>query len=168
VLSDGRFVRYLILQPASTDTDPLVCTLHTAHLDEISHFEAISYVWGVPVKCQQITCNGRIIRITANLHDALCQVRLTDRTRILWADSICINQADPKEQGDQVSLMAHIYRKSNCTLICLGVSDHVHKPIVADLVADIDHMNIPALERTSSSRHCPQICLRPFSASVRN
>ena len=138
--TDGRIVRYLILQPASTDTDPLVCTLHTAHLDEIPHFEALSYVCGIPVKNKQITCNGKAIRITANLHDALCQVRLTNTPRTLWADSICINQADPKEQGDQVSLMAHIYKKSNCTLICLGVSERVHALAVVDLVADIDDM----------------------------
>lgn len=139
-LPDGHFFRYLVLQPASADTDPLVCTLYTAYLYETPHFEAVSYVWGIPVKSKPITCNGKVTHITANLHDALCQVRLADKPRTLWVDSICINQADPKERGHQVSLMQHIYKRSSCTLICLGVSGHVHAPIVAALVADIDYM----------------------------
>ncbi|KAI9736117.1 MAG: hypothetical protein M1818_006293 [Claussenomyces sp. TS43310] len=136
----GLFFRYLVLQPASADTDPLVCTLYTAHLHEIPHFEAISYVWGISVKNKLISCNGKVIHITANLHDALCQVRLADKPRTLWVDSICINQANPKEQGHQVSLMKHIYKKSNCTLICLGASSYIHAPMVAALVADVDYM----------------------------
>jgi hypothetical protein len=139
-LPDGHFFRYLILQPSSIDTGPLVCTLYTAYLYETPHFEAISYVWGILVKNQPITCNSKVIYITANLHDALCQVRLRDKPRTLWADSICINQADLKEQGHQVSLMKHIYNESNCTLICLDASGHAHAPRVAALVADIDYM----------------------------
>ncbi|KAH6889168.1 heterokaryon incompatibility protein-domain-containing protein [Thelonectria olida] len=140
VLQDKHFIRYLILQPSSLNSDPLVCTLHTAHLDDIPRFEAMSYVWGTPAKNQSVTCDGKVIRITANLHDALRQVRFEDKLRTLWVDSICINQADPKEQGHQVSLMERIYRKASCTLICLGTSDRVHAPAVADLVTGVDRM----------------------------
>lgn len=139
-LPDGPFIRYLILHPAAADTDPLACTLRTAHLDEIPHFEAISYVWGAPVKDQPITCNGDVTHITANLRDALRRVRLPDRPRTLWADSICINQANPQEQGRQVSLMGRIYKKSSCTLVCLGRSDYAHAPVVADLMAEVNSM----------------------------
>ena len=138
-LPGAHFARYLVLQPGSADSDPLVCTLHTSHLDQIPPFEAISYVWGTPFKNQSITCHGKVIRITINLCEALRQVRLAYKPRTLWMDSICINQADRKEQGHQVSLMGQIYKKSHRTLICLGVSNHVHARIVADLVADIDH-----------------------------
>ena len=139
-LPDGRFARYLILQPGSTVADPLSCTLHTAHLDEFPSFEAVSYVWGIPIRNRAITCNGKVIRITTNLDDALRQVRLTEKPRALWVDSVCINQADPKEKGYQVSLMEQVYKKSSCTLICLGASDHVHAPVTADLVADVDNL----------------------------
>lgn len=139
-LPSRRSARYIFLQPANKHDDPLACTLHTAHLDAFPHFEAISHVWGTPVKNRSITCNGKVVRITPNLFDALLQVRSTDKPRTLWVDSICINQANPKEQAHQVSLMNHIYKQSNCTLICLGVSDNVHAHIVADLVAEIDHM----------------------------
>ncbi|RKL08557.1 hypothetical protein BFJ70_g16789 [Fusarium oxysporum] len=139
-LPDGRFARYLTLQPASSDTDPLVCSLYASKLGEFPPFEAISYVWGIPVKNRPITCNGKVIRITANLFDALRQVRFTNKPRTLWVDSICINQTDAEERGHQVSLMGQIYKESSCTLICLSVSGHVHAPIVADLVADVDFM----------------------------
>ncbi|KAK4107637.1 HET-domain-containing protein, partial [Canariomyces notabilis] len=56
-----------------------------------------------------INCNGGVAYIMPNLRDALRQVRLPDRPRRLWVDSICINQANPQEQGRQVSLMGLIY-----------------------------------------------------------
>ncbi|KAL2197096.1 heterokaryon incompatibility protein-domain-containing protein [Corynascus similis CBS 632.67] len=139
-LPDGPFIRYLILHPASADTDPLACTLRTTHIDETPHFEAISYVWGVPVKNQPLICNGKVSYITANLRDALRQVRLPDRSRTLWADSICINQEDSQEQGHQISLMGRIYGESSCTLVCLGTASRAHAPIVADLLADVNRM----------------------------
>lgn len=140
LLPDGPFIRYLILHPAGADTDPLACTIRTAHVDEIPPFEAISYVWGVPVKDHRINCNGGVTHITANLRDALRRVRLPDRPRTLWVDSICINQANSQEQGRQVSLMGLIYKKSSRTLICLGRSDHAHASAVADLVAEVNSM----------------------------
>ncbi|KAK8000503.1 hypothetical protein PG990_013103 [Apiospora arundinis] len=130
--------RYLLLQPANITIEPLVCTLHSTHLNEFPTFEAISYVWGTPFKNQPMTCNGKDISITANLSAALRQIRPANEPRTLWVDSICINQADPEEQGHQVSLMEEIYKKSNCTLICLGGSDHDHATIVAGLVKDVD------------------------------
>lgn len=51
-----------------------------------------------------------------------------------------VHQSAPKERGHQVSLMQRIYSRSDCTVICLGVSDRDHAPIVADLVADVDCM----------------------------
>ncbi|KAH7067481.1 heterokaryon incompatibility protein-domain-containing protein [Paraphoma chrysanthemicola] len=138
-LQDRFSARHLILQPASTTSEPLVCTLHSAHLSEFPPFEAISYVWGTLVKNQPMICNGKDIRITANLAAALIQIRLKNEPRTLWVDSICINQADPEELGYQVSLMGEIYKKSTCTLICLGPSDHGHASIVEGLVTDVDY-----------------------------
>lgn len=139
-LPNARSARYMTLRPASSDNDPLVCSLYTAKLNQFPPYEAISYVWGTPSKDRSITCDGRIIRITANLFDALRQVRSATKPRMLWVDSICINQADVKERGHQVSLMGEIYKKSACTLICLGMSDQALAPIAADLVTNVDFM----------------------------
>lgn len=137
-LQDRFSARYLILQPASTTTEPLVCTLQSAQLGKFPPFEAISYVWGTLIKNQLMICNDKDILITANLSAALIQVRFKNKPRTLWVDSICINQADPEELVYQVSLMGEIYKKSTCTLICLGPSYHGHASIVEGLLTDVD------------------------------
>jgi hypothetical protein len=42
------------------------------------------------------------------------------RTRIIWADAICINQADMRERENQVTLMGDIYRMCSRGVIWLG------------------------------------------------
>lgn len=123
----GDYIRRLILEPGH-DTDPLVgCvdTIRLEHADGLASYEAISYVWGSSDKDHLITINGKQLLITSNLAEVLRQVRLRDESRALWADSICINQKDLQEKGQQVGLMGQIYEKSSCTLICLGAkSEH--------------------------------------------
>lgn len=58
---------------------------------------------------------------------------------MLWVDSVCINQEDPKEQGAQVHMMGTIYTGSKSTLICLGDSDPLHAPHAAKLVTEVNH-----------------------------
>lgn len=83
-------------------------------------YEAISYVWGSYEKNDTILLSGKIHQITANLRDALHQCRLPDQPRVLWADSICIDQDMLKEKNHQVYMMGRIYASSQRTLICLG------------------------------------------------
>lgn len=112
-------------------------------LDEQPQFEAISYVWGDAIFDQKIACDpkkGTILHITPTLRNALRQVRLTDKPRAVWADSICINQQDKDEKGYQVGLMGRIYGQSSCTLICLGPNDEGHASKVATLLTDVDTM----------------------------
>jgi hypothetical protein len=44
-----------------------------------------------------------LIWINQNLWAALFRLRLEDRKRLIWADSVCINQADDEEKSWQVS-----------------------------------------------------------------
>jgi hypothetical protein len=138
-LPSGDFIRLLILEPG-TDDEVLKGTLHIAPLDEVQVFEAISYVWGSSDKACTILCNERTIRITANLRDTLKQVRLSNERRILWADSICINQSDSKEKGSQVGLMWKIYSKAETVLVCVGVEECGNGPHVVSLLADMNVM----------------------------
>ena len=136
------YIRYLVLEPGKSK-DPLSCSLVAAPLDETPQFEAISYVWGDAIFDQKIICDpekGTILHITPTLRDALRQVRLTDKPRAVWADSICINQQDKDEKSYQVGLMGKIYSQSRCTLICLGPNDESHANKVATLLAEIDTM----------------------------
>ena len=83
-------------------------------------YEAISYVWGAPIFKASIMTRAGSIALTQNLADALLRFRLPDNTRILWADAICINQADPTEQGHQVRMMDRIYSSAETVLVWLG------------------------------------------------
>lgn len=120
-LSPGQFIRYMVLEPGKGD-DPLICSLHESHVDS-AIFEAISYVWGTICRNHAIICDGKQLEITANLRDALQQVRQPDKQRSLWADSICVNQDDLKERSQQVSIMGQIYSKAEKVLLCIG-PDH--------------------------------------------
>lgn len=139
-LPDEHTIRILILNPGEDD-DPLSGFLGTARLigrrqasttpqamwSADRPYEAVSYVWGSNTMGHLIHLDGKVHKITANLNDALHQCRLSDRPRALWADSICIDQADLKEKGHQVALMSRIYSCSQRTLICLGSNpEHRH------------------------------------------
>lgn len=88
-------------------------------------YEAVSYCWGDKTHPQPLLCENSIIWATQNLFDALQQMRLKDRTRILWADAICINQDDPLEKNWQTRMMADIYGDAEQVLAWLGGSkDH--------------------------------------------
>lgn len=68
----------------------------------------------------RIECDGYRLFITSNLCDALRQCRQSDSRRVLWADSVCINQDDDEEKSQQVSVMSEIYSQAKRVLICLG------------------------------------------------
>lgn len=87
-------------------------------------FEALSYVWGSDTKpCILTTPDAGALPMTASLHSFFLRLRLADRPRMLWADGICINQADAREKEQQVQLMAGIYRSARGVVADLGPGD---------------------------------------------
>jgi hypothetical protein len=52
-----RAIRLLRLLPGNQE-DEIECELVEASLDELPHYEAISYVWGPPQEREAITCEG--------------------------------------------------------------------------------------------------------------
>ncbi|KAJ0115555.1 Heterokaryon incompatibility protein 6 [Diaporthe amygdali] len=140
-IQDSAEIRCLTLSAGNTN-DPLVCVLEHHNLNTNPPFEAISYVWGNHTKNREITCNGRCLQITSNLYESLQQIRHADRERILWADSVCINQEDKKEKGHQVSLMARIYSQADRVLITLGTDDisSAHSRRAATLLGEVNDM----------------------------
>ncbi|KAE9363002.1 HET-domain-containing protein [Stipitochalara longipes BDJ] len=119
ILQHPNDIRLLDLHPGASD-QPLCGTLQPISLDQDSNFEALSYVWGPDVKdCILETIGGRI-NITSSLHSALKRLRLQDKSRTLWADALCINQADNEEKSRQVRLMAQIYGNAARVLAYLG------------------------------------------------
>ena len=60
------------------------------------------------------------MRTTSNLHAALQRLRLFDSHHLVWADAVCINQADIEERSTQIRLMRSIYSRAHETVDFLG------------------------------------------------
>lgn len=61
--------------------------------------------------------------VTQSLHDALCRLRSTTATRVLWIDAICINQVDLAERNAQVHQMGEIFFTARNVVVWLGDCD---------------------------------------------
>ncbi|KXH45136.1 hypothetical protein CSIM01_01265 [Colletotrichum simmondsii] len=123
-LAPGRFDDALqgdlITRPIDTYVEE--ASKHENELPESADsYEAISYVWGSNEKPHHITTSaGAKIPITESLYLCLKRVRLEDRTRLVWADALCINQADGKEKESQIMLVHDIYLSAQRVLAYLG------------------------------------------------
>jgi len=117
-------IRLLILYPGAFGDDIKVSlktvSLFSANLDP---YQALSYVWGDPDITDTITCDNVPVEIRINLALALRYIRSETQPCTIWADAICINQADINERNHQVPLMKHIYPKADNVIIWLGEAD---------------------------------------------
>lgn len=138
----GTF-RFLILHSSEHVEKPIVCSLFQHTLSEGFEYTALSYEWGTPAikpvglmatefinsssprnrSRRQINLNGKEIKITSNLFDALKHIRAgleTNATSILWVDALCINQEDATEKGHQVAQMSELYEQAMKVICWLG------------------------------------------------
>ncbi|KAF2022634.1 HET-domain-containing protein [Setomelanomma holmii] len=117
-------IRLLRLMPNEDETAPIHCQLfnYPLHrLDKGTHlYEALSYVWGDPCNTLPIFVEEHSFPVTVNLHAALSRLRDHFLQRIVWVDSICINQADGEEKRGQIQSMAKIYGQANRVIVWLG------------------------------------------------
>ncbi|KAF6813231.1 HET domain-containing protein [Colletotrichum sojae] len=67
-----------------------------------------------------ITVNGFSFSVTPNLREALQHLRHDNQGMTIWTDSICIDQANPSERSEQVSMMDKIYSRAGCVRIWIG------------------------------------------------
>jgi len=89
-------------------------------IDKLPTYECISYVWGTPSGKETIILYRQKFEVSTNVYEILRQRRARFFSRLIWIDSICINQKDTKERTDQVKLMQTIYGKSAQVTMCLG------------------------------------------------
>ncbi|RYP77329.1 hypothetical protein DL770_007096 [Monosporascus sp. CRB-9-2] len=72
-------------------------------------YEALSYVWGTESEAESVVVENDAlngfsrISIRRNLADALRRLRLPDRHRNLWVDTLCIGQYNQRERSAQVA-----------------------------------------------------------------
>ncbi|KAF5709411.1 heterokaryon incompatibility het-6 [Fusarium mundagurra] len=131
-------IRLLELQPGTSD-DRLTGTILHRKLSpedaEVPDFEALSYCWGDQSHPEQIKLTTEHptfeeqsdtpsdfgdIHIGPNLASALRALRYNNLPRIIWCDSICINQKDVTERSGQVQRMHDIYEFASRVVVWLG------------------------------------------------
>ncbi|KAK2606027.1 hypothetical protein QQS21_003545 [Conoideocrella luteorostrata] len=133
LLEEGhiRVLRLIPLLCADNTTDTKIeGELIHVPLNEPIHYEALSYVWGLPLQTHTIRIKSlrhehpgedeKALPITESLWVALRHLRYRDEPRYLWVDQICVNQKDTAEKNIQVRCMGEIYSKAVCSVIWLG------------------------------------------------
>lgn len=98
------------------------CTLITVDIDKAPPYMALSYTWGSRALDGNFVIDGKSVAITQNLEEALKKLHpyLKKEALLLWADLICINQADVLERSHQIRLMNAIYRCAERVGVWLG------------------------------------------------
>jgi hypothetical protein len=127
-LASPQSIRLLQLHPSSSFSSGIIVSLAIGHLDENDprplQYEALSYVWGALIGTVPIVCDKQELLVTPSCESALRHLRLKDQTRVLWVDSVCIDQGNTaesiRERNIQVTRMGEIYAKATCTLCWLG------------------------------------------------
>lgn len=151
-------IRCLTLEPGQDD-EPLLGSIKIYKFTEKPEYEAISYAWGEPLFQSELVCDGRRIPITTTLRDSLRQCRLTNEPRVLWADSICIDQDNKHEKSHQVRLMADIYSQATQVLICLGPDNDGHAERAFSFIRDVNLMVEDKLRTCRSWNSFPKLPL---------
>ncbi|PTB78820.1 HET-domain-containing protein [Trichoderma longibrachiatum ATCC 18648] len=126
VNSSASEIRILQIRPGPP-TSPLQCNFLVTSLDnQVTPYDALSYAWGndAPDSYESIFFGDAQIGVTPSLANALRRLRLPNEPRNIWADALCINQADDIEKSLQVSMMGRIYRQSTQGAIWLGPLKH--------------------------------------------
>lgn len=143
-------IRILELQAGSGD-EILVCQLDIQRISD-RPYEAISYAWGDPARETTTICNGKSLRINANLGEALMAFRLESSVRTLWTDAVCINQDDIAEREAQIRLMGSIYTSAQQVLGWLGSAPGTAE-LAIKLVRKFNHHPETCIESASGFRN---------------
>lgn len=128
-LETPKTIRVLALLPVSAHpgSNNLWATLRHVSLEDQEHpdglrveYDAISYAWGKSAATNRLFTDEGAIMIRDNFFAALKTFRSRTQVRYMWADAVCINQDDPTERSQQVSIMHEVYSKAQHVRIWLG------------------------------------------------
>ena len=97
--------------------DLIICDL-----ENCPPYHAISYVWNHgPQDMRSIILNDMEFYVRGNVYNILRRCSSYLGPRLIWIDSICVNQGkDSKEKSFQVRKMKDIYKNAGQVLVCLG------------------------------------------------
>lgn len=120
---ESKDIRVLVLYPGRFSED-IVAKISHVPLGG-GRYEALSYTWGavtndhgkVYIK-QDEPCDAdglsalSFVNVRLNLISALRYLRLPTVSRVLWIDSVCVNQEDKEERSREVARMGEIYSQA--------------------------------------------------------
>ncbi|KAH8897329.1 hypothetical protein GQ53DRAFT_638388 [Thozetella sp. PMI_491] len=119
-----RTIRLFKIKPAIFRADPVDCEMAEFNVSEAPAFGALSYCWSTIPPNRPMLCNGAVFTATPSLERALKRLRAGfrpgHREAYIWADALCINQADDNEMSDQIQLMDKIYSTADTVYADLG------------------------------------------------
>ncbi|KAJ3552316.1 hypothetical protein NPX13_g11146 [Xylaria arbuscula] len=123
---NSGFIRLLYLRPQSRTASiegriRLHCEVIIHPVDHCPPYVALSYAWGDATSRKNVKLGSHVISLTESLVTALEHLQHRDKTLVVWADAICINQTDDVEKGHQVQMMSRIYKHAVLVVAWLGV-----------------------------------------------
>lgn len=96
----------------------------------VPKYEAISYTWCHQPKIKSISVemlddsepgiSTKRLAVTESILEILQYLRYEDESRLLWIDTLCIEQDDDEEKGYQVRSMSAIYKIASRVIVWLG------------------------------------------------
>uniref|UniRef100_A0A8H7NI33 Heterokaryon incompatibility domain-containing protein n=1 Tax=Bionectria ochroleuca TaxID=29856 RepID=A0A8H7NI33_BIOOC len=148
--------RLVRIEAATTDDDPIICSLFEVEFREKPKFHALSYMWGDgPAQCN-IILNGVTFSVRQNLGDGLRYLRTHAADTSYWIDAICINQDDVLERNRQVRMMHHIYFRAETVVVWLGKRYAEYEASLPDLHGIGDCKPSNGQQKLESSADGPQ------------
>ncbi|KAH7232829.1 heterokaryon incompatibility protein-domain-containing protein [Fusarium tricinctum] len=133
-------IRILIIEPSRDPNQPIACRLKHVPLANSSDYVALSYCWGQSNKTERAIVNGKTTHITPSLAAALKTLRDRNYKRV-WADALCINQADKEERSRQVPRMAAIYRHARTVIARPGDASDKDAHALLGLISDLQTLS---------------------------
>ncbi|KAF2471045.1 uncharacterized protein BDR25DRAFT_29912 [Lindgomyces ingoldianus] len=114
-----------------------------------------------------VICDGQIIKVTANLRDALRMLATSITSKIevatpkyFWIDALCVNQENIAERNSQVAKMAEIFKASESVIVWLGKEDEFTTDAITTVerISRIPEEDWPLIPYTSfyQRRTCKQ------------
>ncbi|KAJ4287302.1 hypothetical protein N0V90_012700 [Kalmusia sp. IMI 367209] len=116
-----RLIRIKPCQPPNP-AGILECTLEHVLRSKKTSYAALSYTWGDPKHLVPILVNDITVHVGTNLENALRTLRDHFGILTVWADQLCIHQANDAEKSQQVQQMKNIYADADLVVAWLGMA----------------------------------------------
>lgn len=154
VLQPGE-IRLLKISPSQDRSTPIRAELKHQPL-RYGTYEALSHVWGSEEPRATMNVNGQPFTVSESLLGALRDLRKETKDRTLWVDSICINQNDGQERGEQLRRMAEI-RSHATDVIAWPHNKSGKKAALDDVILDPRLISIRASSPPTRNPAIPQL-----------